>query len=106
VWFSFGTAGLAHCRLNGGDWQRITRAEGLPFDPGTIQEWNERLLIVGEGLAVLSPAEKRFAVYPFPTPGAAVLMAVQGDDLYVVRGNQLLMLKLSELMMPDSSNSR
>jgi len=96
IWMSLGRAGLAHCDLRGGDWQRVTRADGLPFDPGAIGEWNGRLLIVGEGLAVLDPAAKQFVVHPFPTPGAAGLMAIQGDDLYVVRGNQILALALRE----------
>lgn len=96
VWVSLGASGLAHCDLRGGDWQRVTRAEGLPFDPGPICEWNGRLVIVGESVAVLNAAEKRFAVCPFPTPGAAGLMAIGGDNLYIVRGNQILALALGE----------
>lgn len=104
VWMSLGGAGLAHCDLRGGDWQRVPLADGLPFNPAAIAEWNGRLLLVGEGIAVLYPGKKQFVVLPFPTPGAAGLMAVHGDELYVVRGNQLLSLRLTPQLFSESNH--
>jgi hypothetical protein len=97
VWCSLGAGGLAHCDLRGRDWQRITRAEGLPFDPGPLCEWKGRLLMAGDHFMVLEPATKRFVIYPYPTPGGAGLMALAKDRLYLVRGTQILWLDLSTL---------
>jgi hypothetical protein len=97
VWCSLGKGGLAHCDLRGGDWQRITRAEGLPFPPAALCEWKGRLLIAGEQFMVLDPARKQFLIYPFPTPGGAKLMTVVDDCVYLVRGSQILSLNLDSL---------
>jgi hypothetical protein len=94
---SLGTGGLASCALQGNDWQRITPADGLPMPTGPIQEWRGELLIAADGLMVLDQQRKRFAIYPFPTPGGAGLMTRFGDTLYVVRGNQILSLSLELL---------
>ena len=80
LWFSLGGAGLTSCSLTGTDWQRITPADGLPLSAGPLGEWLGRLLIVGDGLMVLDKEHKRFEVFPFPTPGAASLMAVAGNQ--------------------------
>lgn len=101
VWMSLGVGGLAHCDLRGGDWQLVTRAEGLAFDPGIIIEWQGRLLISGEQFTVFDPEEKRFEVLPFPTPGGAGLMSVAGNTVYLVRGNQILSLDLATLAKPN-----
>ena len=101
VWLSLGKAGLASCDLKGGDWQTITPADGLPMAAGTIRECHGRLLIVADGLMVMDSEHKRFEIYPFPTPGGAGLMAVAGDRVYVVRGNQILWLDLSALPLSN-----
>jgi len=101
IWCSFGGGGLANCDLSGGDWQHITRAEGLPFDPAALCEWHGRLLIAGEGLMILDEEHKRFEVYPFPTPGGAGLMTLVGDQVYLVRGNQILSLDLATGRQPS-----
>lgn len=103
IWCSLGGAGLAHCDLRGGDWQCVTRVEGLPFDPGPLCEWNGQLLIAGENFMMLNPEQKRFEVFPFPTPGGAGLMAVAGDRVFLVRGTQILWLDLRAMMGPADS---
>jgi hypothetical protein len=97
VWLSLGGGGLASCNLQGGDLQRITSAEGLPMPAGPLCEWQGRLLIAGDGLMVLDAEHKLFEVYPFPTPGDAGLLTVVGDQVYLVRGSQILWLDLSTL---------
>jgi hypothetical protein len=104
VWLSLGAAGLANCDLKGGDWRRITPADGLPMSAGALCEWQGRLLILGDSLMLLDPEHNRFDVYPIPTPGDGGLMVVAGDRLYLVRGQQVAWLDPATLPLANADS--
>jgi len=106
VWMALGASGLASCDLKGGDWQRITPADGLPMPAGALAVWRDFLLVAAEGVMLFDPAGKMFHVLQCNEPGPTRALALAGNTVYLARDHRILRLELDKVGIPETSKTK